>query len=222
MDAALSTTAGLWLAVVASGLYHGINPAMGWPLSVSAALMDRRASALVAALGALALGHFAAMAAILLPFAALDALIRHQREIRVGAALIVITTGIVLFIRNRHPRLLARIPPSRLALWSLLAATAHGAGLMLVPIYLGLCTAAELAADAGHHAAAGLMARNVLIALGVALAHGAAMVAAGGILAVAVYRVLGLSFISKSWFNLDRVWAASLVLVGAIGLWAAY
>jgi hypothetical protein len=222
LDAALSTTAGLWLAVVASGLYHGINPAMGWPLSVSAALMDRRASALVAALGALALGHFAAMAAILLPFAALDALIRHQREIRVGAALIVITTGIVLFIRNRHPRLLARIPPSRLALWSLLAATAHGAGLMLVPIYLGLCTAAELAADAGHQAAAGLMARNVLIALEVALAHGAAMIAAGGMLAVAVYRVLGLSFISKSWFNLDRVWAVSLVLVGAIGLWAAY
>lgn len=65
----LSSTAGLWLAVVASGVYHGVNPGMGWPLAVSAALMERRASALPAALAALSFGHFVAMTAILLPFA---------------------------------------------------------------------------------------------------------------------------------------------------------
>ncbi len=210
------TTAGLWLAVVASGLYHGINPGMGWPLAVSAALFERRQGALFAALGPLAIGHMLAMAAILLPFAAMSTLVAWERPIRIGAALAVIGFGAFLFIRNRHPRFLARIPPSRLALWSFLVATAHGAGLMLVPIYLGLCSAADL--DAGHAAAASLMVRNSGLAIAVALVHGAAMIATGGALAYAVHRWLGLTFLSKSWFNLDRVWAASLVLVGAIGL----
>ena len=83
------TTAGLWLTVVVSGLYHGLNPAMGWPLAVSAALMGRGRRSLFAALAPLALGHFLAMAGILLPFALLTALVQWQRQIRIGAALVV-------------------------------------------------------------------------------------------------------------------------------------
>ncbi|MCL5776164.1 hypothetical protein M1105_04065 [Limibaculum sp. FT325] len=208
-------TAGLWLAVVASGLYHGVNPGMGWPLAVSAALMERRAGALWRALAALAAGHLAATLAILMPFAALSLLIEWQVEIRVGAAVLVIALGAWILVTKRHPRFLARVPPSRLALWSFLVALAHGAALMLVPIYLGLCRAG---ADAGHAAAGDLMGGNLGIAAVVAVVHSAAMLSAGGALAWAVHRWLGLGFLTRSWFDLERVWAASLILVGLIAL----
>ncbi len=210
--------AGLWLAVVGSGLYHGVNPGMGWPLAVSAALLGRRRGDLWAALGALAAGHFVAMAGILLPFALMSLLVQWQREIRIAAGSIVVGFGLFLLVRNRHPRFLARIPPSRLALWSFLAATAHGAGLMLVPIYLGICGAEP---DAGHRAAAQLMAQSAGYALAVSVVHTAAMMVAAGAIAIAVYRWLDLTIINRSWFNLDRVWAGSLVLVGLIGVGSA-
>lgn len=219
MDFLLSTTAGLWLAVVASGIYHGINPGMGWPLAVSSALMDRRKGALFTALGALALGHFLAMLAILLPFSAMTALVDYQREIRLGAGAIVIGLGLWLLVTRRHPRFLARVAPHRLVLWSFLIAIAHGAALMLVPIYLGLCGLEEM--DAGHAAAADLMARNAGLTLLVATAHTAAMLISGGALAYAVYKWLGLSFLTRSWFDLDVVWALSLVGVGLLGITSA-
>jgi hypothetical protein len=215
LDGALPGAAGLWLAVVVSGVYHGVNPGMGWPLAVSAALMDGGRRALLRALGALAAGHFLAMIGILLPFVAMTVLVEWQRGIRIGAALLVSGLGLWLLVNRRHPRFLARVAPSRLALWSFLAATAHGAGLMLVPVYLGLCGAGT---DSGHLAAAALMARNVGVSLAVAIVHTAAMIASGGAIAVAVHRWLGLRFLSRSWFNLDLVWALSLVLVGAASL----
>ena len=214
-----STAAALWWAVVASGIYHGVNPGMGWPLAVSAALMDRRRGALVAALAALAVGHLLAMMAILFPFSALMALAAWQREIQIGASVLVIALGLYLLINRRHPRFLARVPPSRLALWSFLAAMAHGAGLMLVPIYLGICRTVET--DAGHAAADALMRGNAGIALTVAVAHTLAMSLSGGAIAAGVYGWLGLKFLSRSWFNLDLVWALSLLLVGGLSLWHA-
>jgi len=210
------TTAGLWLAVVASGVYHGVNPGMGWPLALSAGLIEKRADALYRALGLLAAGHFLAMLGVLLPFGAMLTLVLWEREIRIGAGLIVMSAGLYLLLNRRHPRTLARIAPAQLALWSFAAATAHGAGLMLVPIYLGLCRAAET--DAGHAAAAGLMAGNLVTAITVSVVHATAMIVSGGIIAVVVYRWLGPGFVSKSWFNLDLVWALSLILVGAIGI----
>lgn len=214
--AGIDTATALWWAVVASGVYHGFNPGMGWPLAVSAALMDRTSGSLFWALLALAAGHLMAMAAILFPFAALLVLAEWQREIQTGAACLVIALGVYLIIDRRHPRFLARVPPSRLALWSFLAATAHGAGLMLVPIYLGICRTVET--DAGHAAAADLMVGSAGVAVLVALAHTGAMTVSGGVLAVAVHRWLGLRFLSRGWFNLDLLWALSLVLVGTISL----
>lgn len=210
----------LWWAVVLSGVYHGINPGMGWPLSVTAALMEQKASALPRALGLLALGHFLAMLAILLPFSALAVLVTWEREIRVAAGVLVIAMGIYLCINRRHPRFLARVHPARLALWSFLAAMAHGAGLMLVPIYLGLCAIDEL--DGGHLAAQLLMNGSLGIALTVAVAHTAAMTLAGGTIALGVYKWLGLKFVSRTWFNLDLVWAISLIVVGAFGIYSAF
>jgi hypothetical protein len=214
------TTAGLWLAVVASGFYHGVNPGMGWPLAVSAGRMGRGRRALLSAQGPQAGGHRQAMLAILLPFALMTALIEWQREIRIAASCLVIAFGIYLTVNRRHPRALARIRPSQLALWSFAIATAHGAGLMLLPIYLGLCATGET--DAGHQAAAALMVGNTGVAAAVALIHAAAMIATGGLIAVAVHAWLGLKFLSRSWFNLDLLWAISLILIGAISLAAAW
>nr|WP_104018711.1 hypothetical protein [Roseovarius nitratireducens] len=215
----LNTTAALWWAVVASGLYHGINPGMGWPLAVSAALMERARGSLWKALAALAGGHLLAMTAILFPFSMLVSLVTWQREIQIGAACLVIGLGLYLLVNRRHPRFLARVPPSRLVLWSFLAATAHGAGLMLVPIYLGICDLAQ--EGAGHTAASTLMRSTLATATLVAVVHTLAMTAAGGTLAFGVYRWLGLKFLSRSWFNLDLLWALSLVLVGGLSLWHA-
>ncbi|WP_174906223.1 hypothetical protein [Burkholderia diffusa] len=215
MSAGLSAPLALWAAVLASGVYHGLNPAMGWPLAVSNALMTRSGGALVAALGYLALGHALAVFMVMLPFGLLAALLAWQSAIRIGASVLVIGFGVVLLIRRRHPRALARIPPARLGLWSFAVALAHGAGLMLVPIYLGLC---GFDRDAGHRAAATLVDAHLGIALVVAAVHAAAMFGTGGVLAWLVYRYLGLKFVARSWFNLDAVWASSLILTGALAL----
>jgi len=218
------TLTALWWAVIFSGFYHGINPGMGWPLAVSAALMDRKKSAMPKALAMLAVGHFLAMIVILLPFSMMYALLTNEREIRIVAGLMVIGMGIYLLINRRHPKILARVHPARLGLWSFLAATAHGAGLMLVPIYLGICGYLEpgTIVDTGHAAAQDLMRGNVGMAFLVAAAHTLAMTAIGAVIAVFVYFWFGLKFISRSWFNLDLVWAFSLVLVGAFGIYSAY
>ena len=210
------TPAWLWLFVIASGLYHGANPGMGWPLAVSAGLMERSSRALVAALGPLAAGHLLAMLLVILPFALLVALVDWQRQVQIGASLLVIGFGIFRLVYRRHPRALARIRPTQLGLWSFAVAIAHGAGLMLVPIYLGLCREADL--DNGHIAAGTLINANLGMDVLVSVVHAAAMIAAGGCLAWLVYRFFGLKFISRSWFNLDTSWAISLILVGAVAL----
>ncbi|MDB5479518.1 MAG: hypothetical protein JWO83_571 [Caulobacteraceae bacterium] len=214
------TAAGLWLAVVVSGIYHGLNPAMGWPLAVSAGLMGGGRRDLLGALGLLALGHLLATAGILLPFTLMTAIVAWQREIRIGAALVVIVFGLWLLVHRRHPRFIARIRPTQLALWSFAVATAHGAGLMLVPIYLGICRAHEL--DSGHQAASVLIGGNLETAVTVAVVHTAAMIFTGGLIAVLVRAWLGLRFLSRSWFNLDVLWASSLVAVGGVAMAIAW
>ena len=109
-----------------------------------------------------------------------------------------------------------QVRPAQLVLWSFAIALAHGAALMLLPIYLGLCSAGEL--DAAHAASATLMARNVGTAGLVSLVHTIAMVIAGGAMALSAYAWLGLTFIARSWVNLDLAWAASLILIGVIAL----
>ena len=209
------TSAWLWAAIVASGLYHGVNPGMGWPLAVARGMMDRNARALLAALVPLSAGHLLAMLVMLLPFATLLALVQWATQIQIAAGLLVVAYGVLRLLNPRHPRVLARIRPAQLALWSFVVAIAHGAGLMLVPIYLGLC---ESGLDTGHEAAATLVGANLGMALIVSVVHSLAMIAAGGGLAWLVYRYLGLQYLSRSWFNLDTVWAVSLILVGTIAL----
>ena len=219
----------LWATVVAIGVYHGLNPAMGWPLAVANGLSSRRGRAVLETLAPIGTGHLLAMAVVLVPFTLLSWLLAWGLPIRVGAGLAVLSFGAYKLVVPRHPRALARIRPSQLVLWSFLVATAHGAALMLVPVMLGLCvatpaaTAGVIAAPAAssHEALMLLMRSDVATALGVAAVHTLSMIVSGIAVAWLVYRYLGLGFITRSWFNLDRVWSASLVLAGAASCWTA-
>ena len=223
----MSATAALWLTIIAIGLYHGLNPAMGWPLAVANGMAARRINAVFATVLPLGGGHFAAMAVVLVPFAWLSWYVEWSRAIRIGAGALVVLFGIYKLIQRRHPRALARIRPTRLAWWSLLMATAHGAGLMLLPFMLGLCVTAPAPADGieaagrlelAHATVMNYLARsNVAVAVSVAAVHTLAMMLAGVGMAWVVYRYLGLRFLRRAWLNLDAVWGASLIIAGAAG-----
>jgi hypothetical protein len=220
LSATLSTTASLWAGVVALGLYHGLNPAMGWPLAVARGLDGQRGAGVCKAWLPLGTGHLLAMALVLLPFAFLSWLLDWGREIRIGAGLLVLLFGAALLVFSRrlhHPRWLARIRPAQLALWSFLMATAHGAGLMLLPIFFGLCDASS----AGGAAVRELTRGGLGMALLVSLVHTLAMIGAGLGLAWLVYRYLGLRALQRTWFDLDRVWALGLIVAGAAALASA-
>ncbi len=227
----MNQTAALWLTIVAIGAYHGLNPAMGWPIAVANGMTARRDGAVMATLLPLGGGHFMAMAIVLVPFAWLTWYVEWGRTIRLGAGALVLLFGIFKLIERRHPRALARIRPTQLAWWSFLMATAHGAGLMLVPFMLGLCTTAPVAVDPAAAATSGdtghatlmnfLAQSNVATAAAVAAVHTLVMMLAGLCMAWAVYRYLGLQFLRRAWFNLDRVWGASLVIAGAAGIGTA-
>jgi hypothetical protein len=221
----LTATAALWLTVLALGLYHGINPAMGWPLAVANGMTQQRARAVLATLLPLGGGHFAAMAVVLIPFAWLSWYVEWSRAIRLGAGALVLLFGLYKLVQRRHPRALARVRPTQLAWWSFLMATAHGAGLMLVPAMLGLCATAPAAVDVatvselGHATVMNYLARSsVATAVLVAAVHTLAMMFAGMAMAWAVYRYLGLPFLRRFWLDLDLVWGWSLVIAGAAGI----
>jgi hypothetical protein len=217
----LTATAALWLTIVAVGCYHGLNPAMGWPLAVANGMTEQRSNAVLATLVPLGGGHFAAMAVVLVPFAWLSWYVEWSRAIRLSAGTLVLLFGLLKLLQRRHPRALARIRPTQLAWWSFLMATAHGAGLMLVPFMLGLCVTAPAAAlgDSGHTTLINYLAQtNVTTAVVVAAVHTLAMMTAGLGMAWAVYRYLGLPFLRRVWLDLDRVWGGSLVIAGAAGI----
>ena len=218
--------AALWFTVVAFGIYHGLNPAMGWPLAVANGLAARRGGAVFATLLPLGAGHLLAMAVAVLPFALLSEVLQHSRAIRIGAGALVLLFGLYKLAVRRHPRYLARIRPAQLAWWSFLMATAHGAGLMLVPVALGLCATAQTdpIGVSGHAALETLLRSGLVTAIGVTLVHTLAMLVSGVAIAWVVYRWLGLQFLRRAWFNLDFLWGASLVAAGgvssAMALWA--
>lgn len=207
---------GAWWVVIGLGVFHGINPGMGWLFAVSNGLQARRSGAVWSALLPLGAGHLLAMAAVVLPAALLDVFVVDQAGLRIAAALLLIGFGVYKLIQPRHPRVVGRVGPTRLTLWSFLMASAHGAGLMLLPVFFEL---APQNADHLQHAAAMLPDTMALGLLLVAL-HTLTMVVTAGIIAWLVYRYFGLRLLRQAWINTDRAWAVALIAVGAIALMA--
>ncbi|MBA3478227.1 MAG: hypothetical protein H0T52_07505 [Lautropia sp.] len=212
-------TAMLWLGVVAVGAYHGLNPAMGWPLAVANGLTEKRGVAVGATFLPLGAGHLLAMALVLVPFSMLSGLLIWGSEIRIGAGALVVLFGVSRFFLRRHPRWLMRVRPSQLMLWSLLMATAHGAALMLLPILMGLCetpgdAAGRVPGALDHEGVMALMRSSVGTAIGVSLLHSAAMIVSGLAAAWVVYRYVGLRALRSAWLDLEVLWALSLIASG--------
>ena len=207
-----------WGAIVALGAWHGLNPGMGWLFAVSSGLQARRAEGVFRALPPLALGHFVAMLAALLPFTLFMLYFERVGAIRAAAGGLLVIFGVYKLLSRRHPRFLARIGPSHLVLWSFFIATAHGAGLMLVPVVLGLCSTNAPEAQRGHQALLELASGSLGMTLAAVSVHTMAMLVTGGTIAWVVYRYVGLRLLRSAWVNVDLLWAALLVVAGAIAL----
>ncbi len=205
----------LWLMLLL-GAYHGINPGMGWLFAVALGMQERKGSAVARALVPIALGHALAIGIVVLAAAFLGMAL-PQEAIRYPVAAILFGLGILSLIRHYHPRWVRmRVGFRDLTVWSFLMASAHGAGLMLLPVLLGSRTVEAADHMAGHHHAfAGTSPFTALLATAV---HTTAYLAVTGFIAWAVYSKLGLVALRKTWFNLNLVWAAALVVTSLVTL----
>jgi hypothetical protein len=209
------TSTTLWLMLLL-GAYHGLNPGMGWLFAVALGMREQRGSAVGRSLIPIALGHGLAIGIVVLAAAFLGMTL-PLAAIRYSVAAILVGLGIFCLIRHQHPRWVRMQVGFRdLTLWSFLMASAHGAGLMVVPVLLGSATVEAQDRMASHHhmpATANPLAG--LLATGV---HTMAYLAVTGLIAWVVYRKVGLALLRKAWFNFDLLWAAALVATGLVTL----
>jgi hypothetical protein len=201
-----------WLALVGLGLYHGINPAMGWLFAVALGLHRHSQKVVLLSLVPIALGHAAAVAAVLAAVLTLGLLVDHARLMQLGAVVLIAwALWHALYGHRQRVRVGMQTGLAGLALWSFLMATAHGAGLMLIPVVVPLCLAG---------AAPGLDNASIPTALAALGVHTATMLATIAAIALVVYHWVGVGFLRRGWINLDLVWTAALALCG-VGLLVA-
>ena len=214
-----------WLSLLALGAFHGLNPAMGWLFAVALGLQERRLRAVTTALGPIALGHALAIGLAAVAVGMLGVVIPQRVLLALGGAALLDFAAYKVATRFRHPRWVGmRVSPRELVLWSFLMASAHGAGLMLVPVLAGLRgegvpSALAHAAHLGHVGhqppAASDAVLPTLAAVGL---HSVAMLAVAGVVAVVVYQKVGVEVLRRAWVNLDFIWTGALVVVGGLAL----
>jgi hypothetical protein len=215
-----------WLVLILLGAYHGLNPAMGWLFAVALGLQEGRREAVVKAFWPIALGHAAAV--ILVVTAVLAAqIVVPLGKLRYVAAGTLILFGLYKLIRRKHPRWVGmRVGFRDLTAWSFIMASAHGAGLMLVPVLLKLSgtmhekehRAHEEHEHWGHGLHLFLTNLEALASFAAVAVHTLAMFAVMAAVALVVYDRLGLMILKRTWFNADLIWAGALVGAGVITL----
>jgi uncharacterized membrane protein len=204
-----------WHAIIFLGAWHGVNPGMGWLFAVALGMQQGSARGVWRALPPLALGHAAAVGATLLVAGLLQVVLPHD-TLRVVVAVVLVTFGIYRLWRHRHPRFGGMQVGFRdLTMWSFLMASAHGAGLMLLPFVMTApsVAAAGVACHVPSHGN-GAMSMTAMAAGLHTLAYFIVMAGTAWI----VSRKLGLSLLRRAWFNLDWAWAGALVLAGLVVL----
>ena len=222
-----------WITLALLGAFHGLNPAMGWLFAVSLGFQERRTGAVVRALGPIAAGHLLAIAAIALPVAFLQ-LVIPTRGVMVAGGLAMIGYAVYkVATRFRHPRWIGmRVTPLELVSWSALMAAAHGAGLMLIPALAGISRSNPPVAMASsthsgheHHLQQamdqGSGGNEVVTAFAAITLHTVSMLIVMGLVAVLVYRWVGVGILRRAWINLDVVWIGAMAVVGGITLGVA-
>jgi hypothetical protein len=199
-----------WLALAGLGAFHGANPAMGWLFAVALGLHRRSRTVVLESLVPIALGHACAVTVVALAVVALGMAIDAD-VIRVAAGVVLIAWAVYhqAYGSRHRVRVGMRTGMLGLAVWSFVMASAHGAGLMLVPLLLPL---GEMAAHDTHEMPAASLAVT-LAAVGV---HTLAMLVVTGVIAVVVYEWVGVAFLRRGWINLDRLWTWSLAATGMI------
>jgi hypothetical protein len=199
---------GPWLTLAGLGAFHGLNPAMGWLFAVALGQHRKSRRIVLLSLLPIALGHAIAIALVVAAVVALGIVI-DQRTVRLATGVLLIAWAIYhkVYGHRHRVRVGLRTGMAGLALWSFLMATAHGAGLMLVPVLIPLCLAATPAREI---TASGSLPVS-LAAIGV---HSVALLAVTGAIALIVYEWLGLAFLRRGWINLDLLWTTALVAAG--------
>jgi hypothetical protein len=204
---------GSLIALVALGAFHGLNPGMGWLFAVARGLQERSRALVLQALPAIAAGHAASVFAVAV-VVTLTGSVLTSRVVSIGGGVVLVGFGLWRLLSTRHFRWVGmRLTLWQLAGWSFLMSSAHGAGLMLLPVLThGSVTGSHA------HGMTGGAGDAVSAAIFVTLVHTMAMLAVAGVIAVLVYEVVGLTILRRAWFNLDRLWAAALIAAGATTL----
>ena len=205
-----------WQAMLFLGAFHGINPGMGWLFAVALGMQHGSARGVWRALPPIALGHAAAIS-VVVATSWLARLVIPLDALKVLVAFMLMTLGLYRLWRHRHPRFGGMQVGFRdLTVWSFLMASAHGAGVMVLPFVMS--PPATLLAAGHEHAGHVASASGNAAALAVAL-HTLAYFAVMALAAWVVYRKLGLGLLRKAWFNVDWLWAGALVVTGVVVLW---
>ena len=203
-----------WAMLMVLGAFHGINPGMGWLFAVALGMQEGRRGAVLRALLPLGAGHALAVAAAVSAALAIGFAI-PLAWLRWPTAGVLISLGVLRLFPHRHPRWVGmRVSMGGLTAWSFLMATAHGAGLMVVPVFVGMSMSS--AGEHAHHVhAAGAGTGAAFIATGL---HAVGYLAVTAFVAVLVFEKLGVSILRRAWINLDLIWSAALVATGTLTL----
>jgi hypothetical protein len=203
-----------WIGLLGLGAFHGVNPGMGWLFAVALGMQERHRRGVWRALLPLGLGHVLSVGAMILAAMALGVVV-PLRYLEWLVVALLIGLGILKLVRSRHPRWVGmRVGMADLTFWSFLMATAHGAGLMVLPIFMSLNEmAAETGGHATHLAGMGGGAATGLLATAV---HGAGYLLVTAVIAVVVFEKFGLGLLRNAWLNLDLIWAVVLIATGVL------
>jgi hypothetical protein len=199
-----------WLAVAGLGVFHGLNPAMGWLFAVALGMHRQSRSAVLASLGPIVLGHALSVGVVLAAALAFGVFVDHVLLSRLaGLVLIGWAVWHLLYGHRRRVRIGMQAGFAGLAVWSALMAGAHGAGMMLLPVVLPLCLTEAPPADLIAKGSLG----TALTALGL---HTGAMLAVIAVVSILVYEWIGLEFLRRGWINLDYIWSTALMGSGTL------
>lgn len=209
------------VSLIGLGIFHGANPGMGWLFAVAIGMQHRSLKSVIVALGPIALGHALAIGIVVSAVGLLGTVMPTEHLLILSGMILLGFASYKIVTRFRHPTWVGmRVSNAELVVWSFLMATAHGAGLMLVPIVLRIQGNAGASAAAGshhaHHAPAAF--QSVGAALTTVGVHTLAMISTASILAIVVYSLVGVSILRKVWINLDWVWAGALGITGTVTL----
>jgi hypothetical protein len=209
-----------WLVFAGLGAYHGINPAMGWLFAVALGLQDKSRGAVLQALPPIALGHAGSIGGIV-SLVAVTHTILPQSILRIASAVVVFGFGVIRLLRVRHPRWVGmRVSSRDLAVWSFVMSSAHGAGLMLVPVLLQCHLGGPQPGGVLHGVVSTSFVTQVppiadpgFLAAAVGV-HTLGLLFAAGVVAVVVYEKVGLALLRRAWVNVDLVWSLALLAAG--------